>query len=132
MQPVLAAAAAAEALTGLCLLALPSVMVRLLFGAEVAGAGIIACRVAGIALLALGVACGPPGAGRTALAGMFGYNLLATIYFAWIAIDGQLVGVLLWPAVVAHASMTLLLGVSLQTRGRRPGGSASASTSRPT
>jgi hypothetical protein len=53
---VLALSAAAEAGTGLLLLAWPSLVVHLLFGAEISGAGVIMSRIAGIALIGLGVA----------------------------------------------------------------------------
>ena len=46
-----------EVPTGLGLIAVPSVVVRLLLNAEIAGASIPLARVAGVALLALGVAC---------------------------------------------------------------------------
>ncbi len=55
---VLALSAAAEAGTGLLLLAWPPIVVRLLFGAEISGAGVIMSRLAGIALIGLGVPAG--------------------------------------------------------------------------
>ena len=54
MKTLLALAAVGEAATGLVLLAYPPIVVRLLFGAEIAGAGIVMSRVAGISLIALG------------------------------------------------------------------------------
>jgi len=56
---ILALSAAAEAGTGLLLLAWPPIVVRLLFGAEISGAGFIMSRIAGIALIGLGVSCWP-------------------------------------------------------------------------
>ena len=38
------------------------------------------------------------------------YNLLATVYLAYLGIAGQLVGILLWSAVVLHAVFSVLLG----------------------
>jgi hypothetical protein len=58
MKAVLALAAGAEAATGIMLLAFPSIVIRLLFGAEVAGAGEVASRVAGLALIGLASRCG--------------------------------------------------------------------------
>ncbi len=49
----------AEAGTGVLLLAWPPIVVRLLFGAEISGAGVIMSRFAGIALIGFGVACWP-------------------------------------------------------------------------
>jgi hypothetical protein len=62
--------------------------------------------VTGIALVALGIACWP---GRPALCGMLTYSVLATLYLLYLAIRGQWVGPLLWPAVAAHAVLTILL-----------------------
>ena len=59
MKNVLAFAAAAEAITGLLLLLSPSIVVRLLFGAEITGAAIVVSRIAGVSLVALGLACWP-------------------------------------------------------------------------
>ena len=56
---VLALAATAEAGTGVLLLAWPPIVVRLLFGAEISGVGVIMSRIAGIALIGLGVSCWP-------------------------------------------------------------------------
>ncbi len=74
--------------------------------AELTGIALPVARVLGIALMALGVACLP---GCTAFGGMLTYSVLATGYLAWLAFGGEWVGPLLWPAVVAHAILTLLL-----------------------
>jgi hypothetical protein len=110
---LLTVAAAGEVLTGLALLmALPPV-IRLLFGAEIAGAGIAMSRIAGISLLALGVSCWPVRksacGGSRALVGMLSYSLLVAAYLIALGIEGQYVGRLLWPAVVAHATLSGLL-----------------------
>ena len=109
MKIVLVVAAVAEAATGLALLAYPPIVVQLLFGAEIAGAGILASRVAGISLIALGVACWPSGEVKQALLGMLIYDLLVTLYLIFLGLGGEWVGVLLWPAVAAHAVLTALL-----------------------
>jgi predicted membrane protein len=54
MKNLLAFAAAGEGALGLALLVYPPIVVRLLCDAEVTGAGVVACRVAGISLIALG------------------------------------------------------------------------------
>jgi hypothetical protein len=70
-------------------------------------------RVAGFALLGLGLAWWPDlesfGVNTPALRALLTYNLLATFYLAYLGIGGRLVGTLLWPAVVIHAVLTLLL-----------------------
>ena len=85
----------------------PSLVGRLLLGAELTDVAIPVGRVPGIAPIALGVTCWP---GRTALCGMLTYNALATLYLAYLGIRGDWVGTLLWPAVVLHAVMMILLG----------------------
>jgi hypothetical protein len=59
MKNVLALAAVAEAATGLALLVFPPIVVRLLFGAEITDAGVVMSRIAGVCLVALGLACWP-------------------------------------------------------------------------
>ena len=87
------------------MLIVPSLVVRLLFDAEIAGVGVVMSRLAGIALIALGVACCP----GPALLGMLTYGALVTAYFLYLVFGGEWVGPLLWPAVVLHAVLTLLL-----------------------
>ena len=111
MNKLLTFTALAEAATGLALLIVPSLVGRLLLGAELVGVAIPVARVLGIALIALGVACWP---GRTALCGMLTYNSLATLYFVVLGIGGQFVGPLLWPAAVLHGALTVWCVVCLR------------------
>jgi hypothetical protein len=106
MKKVLTLAAVAEAATGLALIVVPSLVGRLLLGADLAGVANPVARVAGIALLALGVACLPS---CTPLCGMLTYSLLAAAYLFYLAIRGEWAGPLLWPVVVLHIILTLLL-----------------------
>ena len=90
-------AAASEAATGLVLMVFPKPVAQLLFGADAAGVGLVIARVAGMALVALGIACWPrarsdASAGRTA---MLFYSALATVYLSALAVDGEFRGVLL-------------------------------------
>lgn len=120
---VLALTAIGEAATGLVLLASPHVVVPLLFDADVGGAGTAVSRITGVSLCGLGVSCWPwPHAARGAEAGLRGmltYSVLATLCLGWIGIAGELVGRLLWPAVVVHAVVTVLL--ARQWAGREGG-----------
>ena len=109
MKKVLAIAAAGEAATGLVLLAYPPLPVQLLFGAEVAGAGSVVSRIAGIALIALGLACWPGSDHSPALRAMTCYSLLVSICFGWLGLGGGPVGSLLWPAFAVHVLLTVLL-----------------------
>jgi hypothetical protein len=105
MNRVLTLAAAGEAATGVALLVVPSLVGRLLLGEELAGVTVPVARVAGIALIALAVACWP----GKALIAMLTYSAAVTLYLAYVGFVGGLGGVLLWPAVVLHAILTALL-----------------------
>jgi len=112
MKILLAIAAVAEGATGLALLAYPTLPIQLLFGAEIAGAGILASRVAGISLIALGVACWPSGAMMQAFCAMLIYNAFVALFFAYLGFGGTWVGILLWPAAAAHAVLAILLATA--------------------
>jgi len=104
-QGVLAFAAAGEAATGLALFFVPSLVGQWLLGTEVNGIAVAVARVAGLALIALGIACWP----GTPLIGMLVYSTTVTLYLAYLGVAGGLSGVLLWPAVILHAILTVLL-----------------------
>jgi hypothetical protein len=113
MKRFLTLTAIVEAATGLALIAVPAIVVCLLLGAEISGASMPLGRVAGAALLALGVACGlarDDGQSRTArglVVAMLTYNIVATSVLAFAGIVLGLHGVVLWPAVVLHAAMAV-------------------------
>jgi hypothetical protein len=107
MRKVLVLAAVTEAATGLALLLVPSLVGQLLLGAELTGVAVTVARVTGIALVALGVACWP----GTPLVGMLIYGATITLYLAYLGLTGGSTGILLWPAVVAHAILTSGLGI---------------------
>jgi hypothetical protein len=109
MRKLLALAALGEAATGLILVVYPPIVVRLLFGAEMAGAGIVMSRIAGIALIGLGVGCWPSTSAFQPLNGMLSYSTLAMLYLAYLGVRGEFAGVLLWPAVGVHAILVALL-----------------------
>jgi hypothetical protein len=105
MQKLLIFAAVGEAATGLALLIVPSLVGQLLLGEKLTGVAMPVARVAGIALIALGIACwpGPP------LVGMLTYSALVTLYLFYVGLAGDLTGVFLWPAVILHVVLTALL-----------------------
>jgi len=105
MKSVLVLAAVSEAATGTALLIVPSFIGQLLLGAELIGMAITLARVAGIGLIALGVACWP----GTPLVGMLTYNAVITLFLAYVGFAGDLTGILLWPVVVLHMILTALL-----------------------
>ncbi len=102
---MLVLAAVSEAATGVALLMVPSLVGQLLFGVELTGMAMTVARVAGIALIALGVACWP----GTPRVGMLTYNAAVTLYLAYVGFTGGVTGILLWPAVVLHVILTALL-----------------------
>jgi len=106
MKKALVFAAVAETLTGLALAVTPSLVGWLLLGQELAGVAAAVARVAGIALMGLGVACwpGPP------ILGMLIYSASASFYLGYLGATGAATGVLLWPAVALHVVLTALLG----------------------
>jgi hypothetical protein len=105
MKNALTFAALAETATGLALLIAPSLVVQLLLGEQLTGVAIPVARVAGVALIGLGIACWP----GPALVGMLTYGALVTVFLAYLGFTGGLTGVLLWPAVVLHLILTALL-----------------------
>ena len=106
MKKTLIFAALGEAATGLALLIVPSLIGLLLLGEEPIGIAIPLARVAGIALIALAIACwpGPP------LVGMIIYSTVVALYLAYLGFAGGLGGVFLWPAVALHLVLSILLG----------------------
>jgi hypothetical protein len=111
---VLIFAAVGEAGTGLALLFLPSLIGLLLLGKELTGIAIPVARVAGISLVALGVACWP----GTPLVGMLTYSAAVTLYLAYAGITGGFIGILLWPAVVLHGVLSVLLARAMLALGK--------------
>ena len=113
MNRLLKLTAIIEAATGLGLIAVPAIVVRLLFDAEITGASIPLARVAGVALLALGVACWlarddtQTPAARGLVSAMVLYNVGAVIILGSAGLGSQAVGIALWPAVILHAAMAV-------------------------
>ena len=126
MKQLLVLAAVLEAATGLVLIIHPELVAQVLFGDSVAGAGMALSRVAGCALLALGVACWPgreAGSGSARSAGaLLTYSLPVTLYLVYLGVIGHLTGRLLWPAVAVHVVWMLLLVVAWRHDRQRPGG----------
>jgi hypothetical protein len=111
LAKVVAFSVIVEAATGLALVILPGLVITLLLAPVTSGTIIPVGRVAGIALIALGLAC-RPGRNRTDAAvyrALLTYNLLVAVYFAYLGAAERLDGLLLWPAVALHATVTGLL-----------------------
>jgi hypothetical protein len=113
MKNLLILAAIGEGVTGLVLVVYPPIVTRLLFGADVTDAGIVMSRIAGMALIGLGVACwtgrNASPINTTAVRAILTYSLLVAIYLVYLGVVGRMAGVLLWPAVAAHLSFLILV-----------------------
>jgi hypothetical protein len=109
VKNVLVLAAVSEIATGAVLLLAPSLVGRLLFGMELVGVASTVARVAGIALIGLGVACWP----GTPLLGMVTYSVMAALYLSFVGFSSGASGPLLWPAVIAHCVLAALLSRGL-------------------
>ena len=111
MKTFLIVTAFLEAATGLALLVLPAFVVKLLLGAEISGAAIPLSRVAGIALLALGIACWLAGgdtksrATQGLVTAMLLYNFGVAAILGITGMQSQPIGIALWPAVILHVAM---------------------------
>jgi hypothetical protein len=99
---------------GLGMVVLPSLLVTLLLGSSLdTPVALTVARVAGVALLALGIACwlgrhdGQSRAARGLLGAMVVYNAGVFMVLAYAGIALGLSGIGLWPVVVVHAAMTV-------------------------
>ena len=111
-KSLLSVMGALEAATGLALLVAPSVVAELLLGTEPGTpAGVTVSRVAGAALLALGVACwlaredAMGRAARGLVTAMLLYNLavVGVLVLGWTSLGS--VGIAFWPVVLAHTGL---------------------------
>jgi hypothetical protein len=104
--------AIAEGGTGLALVSLPSVVLWLLIGERQASPEtLLVGRIAGLSLLAIGVACwaargdrGSPS--RLGLVhGMLVYNVSVAALLGYAGMVSGIAGIALWPAVLFHVTM---------------------------
>ena len=114
MKQLLVVTAVIEAGAGVAIVCFPSKMVELLMGSPLddrPSAAIV--RVAGGALLALGIACwlasrnARTRCARGWVTVMTMYNLSAATALGIVGLRSPSAGVLLWPTVVLHAAMAL-------------------------
>jgi hypothetical protein len=117
---------AVEAATGLVLVVAPSLLVELLLGAVPGGAaGVTVSRVAGAAILALGVACWlarqdtADRAARGLIAAMLLYSVAVVVILVVAWMSQGLSGIALWPVVLAHAGLAVWCVVALSARGEK-------------
>lgn len=134
MKNLLTVSAVMEVGAGLVLGAVPSPTSRLLLGSSLdTPVALTVARVAGVALLALGVACwlarhdGRSRAARGVLGAMVVYNAAATTVLLYAGIGIGLRSIGLWPAVLVHAAMTVWCIVGVRRSARNRPGSESPS-----
>jgi hypothetical protein len=110
----LLATAGAEAVAGLGLLLTPAVLLTLLLGVEDASSvAIFIARLAGAALLAIGIASWMARADTLnpaqfgLLAGILFYNAAAAMLLAFAGTVLKMQGALLWPVVAIHGILAI-------------------------
>jgi len=121
-KKLLIVTAFAEAATGLMLLVSPPLVGAFLLGASLdLPADLIVGRIAGAALLSLGVACwlarddGRSLALRGLIAAMLLYNCAAAAVLAHAGAVLGFAGILLWPAVALHVALAVWYGAAAAT-----------------
>jgi hypothetical protein len=114
MKRLLIVSAWLEAVTGVALMVWPAPPVLLLVGAALdTTGGLIIARVAGAALLSLGLACwlarddGRSGAARGLVAAMLFYNAAALAVLLYAGLGLKLSAIGLWPAALLHLALTV-------------------------
>ena len=105
------AASGLEVLTGAGLIVAPSLLARLLFGADLNAAGEATGRIAGLVMLCLAVGCWPrPASVDThALMPLTALSWLAAAFLMVTGLIGANVGILLWPAAALHLILATML-----------------------
>lgn len=123
MKNLLIATATIEYLTGLVLVSLPSELASLLLGSTLdSPVALTVARVAGVALIALGIACwiarhdNHSIAAKGLVAAMIVYNVgvLAVLIYAGVGLG--LSGIGLWPVVLLHFVMAVWSSLSMLNR----------------
>ena len=121
MRNLLVFTALVEAVAGGALIASPAQPVALLIGATLdTPGGMIAARVAGAALLALGLACwmarddGQSRAARGLVVAMLVYNVAVAGVLAYAGVGLKLSAIGLWPAVLLHVGLAVWCVVAVR------------------
>ncbi|UGY08203.1 hypothetical protein [Phyllobacterium pellucidum] len=110
-KPLLSVMAAAEGATGVALLLAPAMLVELLLGTGLDATAATVARVAGVALLALGIACWRASADAASdaagglVAAMLVYNFGVSAVLMLAAFRHGLFGIGLWPVAIAHIAI---------------------------
>jgi Na+-driven multidrug efflux pump len=120
MKKLLITTTLIELTTGLLLIPFPSVMATLLFGTPIdTPVALTITRVAGVALISMGIACWlardekPGKAVKGLVTAMTVYNIGVILVLIYAGIILGLSGIGLWPVVLAHLTMTVWCILSL-------------------
>jgi hypothetical protein len=112
MKTLLTAKSVVEVLAGLALALLPSMAVPLLIGSPLdAPSGIVVGRLAGAALVTLGIACwlarsdSQSRAAAALIAALLVYDVAVVVILLNARFAMELSGILLWPAVALHSAL---------------------------
>jgi hypothetical protein len=126
LSRLLGIGAVLEAPLGLGLLAIPSAIASLLLGSPLSGTGLVVARIAGGALLGLGLACWFARSAPIARAGLgvagalLIYNIVACVALAQVP-PGPGSRALPLGAALLHGLMAVALSAALALRARRRG-----------
>jgi len=125
-----------EAATGLILISLPAFPIELLLGIVIAApAALVIARLAGLALLVIGIVCylarhdQTSSASRGVVMGILIYNIGVAALLAYAGFALKLAGLLLWPVVVLHTALAVWCVGCLKSHSAR--GSSSRGTITP-
>jgi hypothetical protein len=117
-RQLLTIATVAECLAGLALMVTPDAIVRLLLGAEPGEVGLMIARIAGVALLALGIACwgarasSGDAARASTLRAITVYNAgVGLLLIAFVA-TGKAYGVAVWIVGLLHLALAVAFAAS--------------------
>jgi len=124
LTKLLAFASVLEIGTGLALIIDPALVVRLLMGNKETLDELYVARFLGIALFALGIACWPSEqrskCDTAAFRGMLTYNTAVAFFLAYVFIVERIGGVLLWPAVILHGVVAIIMIWAWRGESRNP------------
>ena len=126
-KSLLLVSAVIEMGAGVLLLSAPSPTAKLLLGGElVSPESMLVGRVAGAALLSIGLICWVEGnrdrsaSGIGLVAGLLVYNAAVIVLFAYAALFGKMNGIGIWPAVGLHSALLIWCAAGLRVgRGAR-------------
>ena len=122
---LLTIAAILECMAGLAFLLAPGACFSLLLGAQLDASGVLIGRIAGVALFALGIACGGarPDAGGAARSGTLKaitlYNAGVGLVLVVSGATGTAGGMVLWVAGAMHLGLAVAFLASLNGKNRR-------------